>query len=68
MASLEEWNQIRDKIGELKEMIKDSEDIDIRNLVIVLDLISLSTYMPDEIDSLYHLVDTHMDNTLGGNN
>jgi len=68
MASLEEWDQVRDKIGELKELVKNSQDVDIRNLIIVLDLVSLSTYIPDEIESLYHIVDEHMDRILGGNN
>ena len=68
MATIQEWDKVRDKIGEIKELIKDSQDVDMRNLVIVLDLISLSTYMPDEIESLYHMVDEHMDNILGGKN
>jgi hypothetical protein len=68
MASIKEWDKVRDKLGEIKEMIKDSEDVDMRNLVIVLDLISLCTYMPDEIEPLYYIVDEHMDNILGGNN
>jgi len=68
MATMKEWDKVRDKLREIKDMIKDSNDVDMKNLVIVLDLISLSTYMPDEIESLYHIVDEHMDNTLGGKN
>ena len=68
MASIKEWDKIRDKLGEIKEMIKNSEDVDIRNLVIVLDLLSLCTYMPDEIEPLYYIIDEHMDNILGGKN
>jgi len=68
MANIKEWDKVRDRISSLKEEIKDSEDIDIKNLVIVLDLISLCTYMPDEIEPLYFIVDDHMNTLLGGKN
>lgn len=68
MASLKEWDKIRDKLGEIKVIVKDSNDVDIRNLITTIDLLSLCTYMPDEIEPLYHIIDEHMSNILGGKN
>ena len=49
-------------------IVKDSNDVDIRNLITTIDLLSLCTYMPDEIEPLYHIIDEHMSNILGGKN
>lgn len=63
-----EWVSIRAKLKEIKEEYKESEDVNLSNFSVVCDLMILCTYSPEELEPLYHTINKHIDDLLGGAN
>ena len=68
MESDEKWSKIREDLRVIKETCSESKDVDLNNMSSVIDLLLLSTYMPDHLHNLYDIIDQHLADVLGGKN
>lgn len=68
MASDKDWAYLRACLNDIKDKYKDTEDPDLINLTVVIDLFLLSTYMPHTLHDLYKILDKHLGDSLGGQN
>lgn len=68
MATLKELNELRTKLREAKKGYKESDDKDLNNICVIIDLLILATYDLDELDPLFYMLDTYLNEYLGGQN
>jgi hypothetical protein len=68
MDSNKEWAKVREELKVIRERYADSKDLDLKNLAVVIDMLLLCTYMPENLHILYDVVDVYLMETLGGKN
>jgi hypothetical protein len=66
--SLREWAKIRQDLKAIRDRNQDSEDPDLKNIATVIDMLLLTTYMPEHLHLLYDIVDVYLMEILGGKN
>ena len=66
--SLREWAKIRQDLKAIRDRNRDSKDPDLKNIATVIDMLLLTTYMPEHLHLLYDIVDEYLSEILGGKN
>jgi hypothetical protein len=68
MDSNKEWAKIRGELKDIRDRNLEAEDLDLKNLAVIIDMLLISSYMPENLHVLYDIVDEYLMDTLGGPN